>query len=46
MDSLTEYFQSYLTALETYNVAGALWVNIQLTFWAPCALWYSAPSWR
>ncbi|MCW2132835.1 MULTISPECIES: amino acid ABC transporter permease [Crystallibacter] len=39
MDSLTEYFQSYLTALETYNVVGALWVNIQLTFWsALCSL--------
>jgi glutamate transport system permease protein len=39
MDSLTEYFQSYLTALETYNVVGALWVNIQLTFWAAlCSL--------
>jgi glutamate transport system permease protein len=36
---LTEYFQSYLTALETYNVVGALWVNIQLTFWAAlCSL--------
>lgn len=39
MDSLTEYFQSYLTALETYDVVGALWVNIQLTFWsALCSL--------
>ena len=39
MDSLTEYFQSYLTALETYNVGAALWVNIQLTFWsALCSL--------
>jgi glutamate transport system permease protein len=34
MDSLSEYFQSYLTALETYDVVGALWVNIQLAFWA------------
>jgi glutamate transport system permease protein len=34
MDLLSEYFQSYLTALETYDVVGALWVNIQLTFWA------------
>src|SRR6185312_1756915 len=34
MESLSEYFQSYLTALESYDVIGALWVNIQLTFWA------------
>ncbi|MGF9662788.1 amino acid ABC transporter permease [Arthrobacter crystallopoietes] len=39
MDLLSEYFQSYLTALETYDVVAALWVNIQLTFWAfLCAL--------
>ncbi len=34
MDSLSEYFQSYLTALESYDVVGAFWVNIQLAFWA------------
>ena len=34
MDSLSEYFQSYLTALQSYDVVGAFWVNIQLAFWA------------
>ncbi|MEV7647897.1 ABC transporter permease subunit [Arthrobacter sp. NPDC089319] len=34
MDSLSEYFQSFLTALESYDVVGAFWVNIQLAFWA------------
>ena len=28
---------NFLSLFETYDVAGAFWVNIQLTFWA--AIW-------
>lgn len=34
MDGVAEYFEQYVSLFQTYDVVGAFWTNIQLTFWA------------